>query len=557
MPREGLEPSIPCEKRILSPSRIPFRHRGIHGEKFIIIGNWGQDRVAQTLNEVYSTRIVLRFCFMSQGEQETNLLPKSSPILSERAARARISSVTKLVSLGAVLLITAGAFVGTKIAKTTAEEPQAAGVFSLFSSFRRLVTSQDKALNGEGGDRINVLLLGIGGAGHDGPELTDTILFASYKPSTNEVGMISVPRDLTVSVPGYGYRKINAVNAIAEMNAPGSGAAASANTIHDLFGQTVDYTVKVDFGGFEDIVNDIGGIDVYIDRSFTDSTFPLDDNLGSVQTVSFTQGWAIMDGKTALQYARSRHGDSGEGSDFARAARQQKILLALKDKALSLNVLLNPAKLNKIISTVRTNIHTDMTIWEMMRLAEYIPKIDREAIVMRVLDTAPGSPLYQTTINDAFVILPRNEDWSDLRLIAANIFDKSNVPTSQAAALPEKPTVTGGVRIEIQNGTTTTGLAARTAELLESSGFTIAVLSNADVRNYPKTMIFDYTNGKKAEELASLQKYLDADVVMTPQGYLTSDAVVPDFLGSVPDRTGSDIDFLIIIGENGMNLVMN
>jgi len=513
--------------------------------------------VAQTLNEVYSGRIVPRFCFMSQRDQEPNLLSQPSPILSERAARAKISTVTKALSLGVVLLIAAGAFASTKISRTTAEEPQAAGVFSLFSSFRRLVTSQDKALSGEGGDRINVLLLGIGGAGHEGPELTDTMVFASYKPSTNEVGMISVPRDLMVNVPGYGYRKINAVNAIAEMNESGSGMAASANTIHEILGQTVDYTVKVDFRGFEDIINDVGGVDVYVEKSFTDTSFPLDDSLGSVETVSFTQGWATMNGKTALQYARSRHGDSGEGSDFARAARQQKILMALKDKALSLNVLLNPAKLNKIISTVRNNVHTNMSIWEMMRMAEYIPKINRESIVMRVLDTAPGSPLYHTTINDAFVILPRHEDWSDLKLIATNIFDTSNIPTSQAAALPDKPTATDGVRIEIQNGTTTTGLAARTAELLESSGFTIAVVSNADVRNYPKTMIFDYTNGKKAEELASLQKYLDADVVMTPQGYLTSDAVVPDSLGSVPDRTGSDIDFLIIIGENGMNLVMN
>ncbi len=494
---------------------------------------------------------------MMQEEQETNLLPKSSPMLSERAARAKIGSFTKLVSIGAIVLVAAGAFASTKIARTTAEEPQASTGFSLFSSLRRLVVAPDKALNGEDSDRINVLLLGIGGAGHDGPELTDTMVFASYKPSTNQVGMISVPRDLTVNIPNYGYRKINAVNAIAEMNESGSGMAAAASTIHDILGQTVNYTVKVDFQGFEEIIDDVGGVDVYVDTSFTDSMYPLDDGEGHTEEISFTQGWTTMNGKTALKYARSRHGGNGEGSDYARAARQQKILLALKDKALSLNVLLNPAKLNKIISTVRNNVSTNISIWEMMRLAEYIPKINRESMVLRVLDTSPGSPLYATKINDVFVTLPRNEDWSDLKLIAANIFEKNDAVTSQVAALPAKPTATDGVRIEIQNGTTTTGLAARTAELLESSGFTIAIVSNADVRNYPKTMIFDYTNGKKAEELASLQKYLDADVVMTPQGYLSSDAVVPDSLGSVPDRTGSDIDFLIIIGENGMNLVMN
>ncbi len=484
-----------------------------------------------------------------------DLLPKS-PLLSERKARAHIGLFTKCVSVAVLLLSVVGVFVGTHIARTTAEEPQAVNGFSLFSSLRRLATAPNKELRGEDADRINVLLLGVGGAGHAGAELTDTILFASYKPSTNDVGMLSIPRDLTVNIPGYGYRKINAVNAYAEMESAGSGLVASANTIHDILGQTVDYTIKVDFRGFEEIINDVGGIDVYVDTAFTDSTYPLDDELGSVQTVSFVQGWATMNGATALQYARSRHGNNGEGGDFARAARQQKILLALKDKVLSLNVLLNPVKLNKVLSTVRDNVKTTMSIWEMMRVAEYIPKIHRESIVMQVLDTAPGSPLYSTTMNDAFVILPRKEDWSDVKLIAQNIFSPVGTAVSQAAALPEKPSAAGGVRIEIQNGTMTTGLAARTAELLQTSGFTIAVVSNAEHRDYAKTTIFDYTNGKKAEELASLQTYLDADVVMTPQGYLSSSAVIPDVLGSVPSRTGTEIDFLIVIGENGMNLVL-
>jgi LCP family protein required for cell wall assembly len=494
---------------------------------------------------------------MHNDESSADFLQKSSPVLSERQARARISSVTKALSVGALLFVVTAAFASTKITRTTAEEPEAAGGFSLFSSLRRLVVAPDKALHGEDGDRINVLLLGIGGVGHQGPELTDTMIFASYKPSTSEVGMISVPRDLTVDIPGYGYRKINAVNALAEMEEAGSGLDAAANTIGTIFGQTVDYTVKVDFGGFEEIIDDLGGIDVYIDRSFEDFTYPVDDADGNVQTISFTEGWVHMNGEMALQFARSRHGTNGEGSDFARAARQQKMLLAVKDRALSLNVLLNPAKLNNVISTIRKNVSTNMSLWEMMKVAEYVPTVDRTRLVMRVLDTAPGSPLYSTMINNAFVILPRHEDWSDLKLIAKNIFDDEPVATSQEAALPDAPTSSDGVRIEIQNGTPLTGLAARTAELLESSGFTIALVSNAAERDYQKTMIFDYTNGKKAEELASLQEYLDADVIMTPQGYLSSDAVVPDGLGTAPQSTVENIDFLIIIGENGTDLVLN
>ncbi len=493
---------------------------------------------------------------MADELQSVDLLPKSSAVLSERHARARIRSVMKFASLGALVLVVFAGFASTRIHRTTAEEPDASGPLSLFSSLRRLVASPDKALSGEDDDRINILLLGIGGTGHEGPELTDTMIFASYRPSTNEVGMISVPRDLTVNIPNYGYRKINAVNALAESNAAGSGLNAASQVMQTITGQTVDYSVKVDFGGFEEIINDLGGVDVYVERSFTDSTYPIDDGAGNVKEVSFTQGWAHMDGATALTFARSRHGDNGEGSDFARAARQQKILMALKDRALSLNVLLNPAKLNRIISTVRNNVDTSMSIWEMMRLAQYIPLVQKDAMVMHVLDTGPGSPLYSTTMNGAYVILPRQDDWSDVKRIAQNIFDNTVEGTSQVAALPDKPNTEDGVRVEIQNGTITTGLAARTAELLASSGFTVTVVSNAAHRDYQKTIIYDYTNGKKAEELASLQAYLDADVVMTPQGYLSSDAVVPDALGSAPAATSEKVDFLIIIGENGADIVM-
>jgi hypothetical protein len=103
----------------------------------------------------------------------------------------------------------------------------------------------------------------------------------------------------------------------------------------------------------------------------------------------------------------------------------------------------------------------------------------------------------------------------------------------------------------------TTGLAARTAELLQSSGFAVAAIGNADDRSYEKTVIYDFTNGEKATELAALKSYLNAEVVMSPSGYLASNDVIPGDVRPLSDITASaDVDFLIIIGENGMNLVM-
>lgn len=471
--------------------------------------------------------------------------------------KKQLSTRSKLVLFGLAIFATGSFVLATGIASTAQSEP--ADNLSFLSSLRRLVVSGDKAVAGQADDRVNFLLLGVGGSGHDGPQLTDTIIFGSLKPSTTEIGLISVPRDLNVNLPGYGYRKINNVNAFAENDKPGSGPAATADIIKDVLGQEVHYTVKVDFGGFEDIINDLGGIDIYVDKSFTDTTYPLDDALGSVQTVSFTQGWTHMNGATALQFARSRHGNNGEGSDFARAARQQKMLLAVKDKALSLGVLLNPAKLNRLLGTVQDNVETNLTPWEMMRFVKYIPDIKPDNIAMHVLDNR-GGMLYDANINGAYVLLPYEEDWSELHALANDIFTPTpNDPTYTVAA--PATAVAKNVIVEIQNGTNTTGLASQTAQLLEGSGFSVDTVSNAINRESPTTIIYDLTDGQKDEELAALKDYLSAEVYMSTKGYLVADAVVPDeVLATTPGlnlvTSTNNIDFLIILGQDSTNFVL-
>lgn len=492
-----------------------------------------------------------------ENQDPVEFLEHNSPAEPERLARQRLSALTRLFATLVVVGAIGGIFVSAHIAKTTDGDIVETPGMSLFSSFRRLVGANDKSLAGESNDRINILLLGIGGEGHDGPELTDTMIFGSFKPSTSQVGLISIPRDLTVNIPGYGYRKINHVNALAEMQEDGSGPEAAKQTVSEILGETVNYSVKVDFGGFEDIIDDIGGIDVYVERDFTDPTFPLDDGLGSTTEVSFEEGWMHMDGKTALIFARSRHGTNGEGSDFARAARQQKILMAVKDRALSLDVLLNPAKLNRLLGTINENVDTDLSVWEMMKFARYIPSVDMDRVTMHVLDSSPTSPLYASTVNGAYVLLPKEDDWSDLHDLANNIFITTNATTSTlGSSPPEKPVTLSQVVVEVQNGTPVTGLAARTAELLQSSGFTIVAIRNAEDRSHLQTVIYDFTNGAKASELSALREYLDADVVMSPGGFLESEEIVPDNIAPLPVPSSDDVDFLIIIGESSRELVM-
>ena len=530
---------------------------------------------------------------MDEHEHINFLKPKAEIIAPEvpppiPVRRRRLAPWMKLVLFGLAILFVGGFLFSYGIARTSPSDLD--GAHSLFGSLRRLIGANDRTSGAADDDRINILLLGIGGAGHDGGQLTDTMILGSFKPSTKELGMISVPRDLTVNVPGYGNQKINAVNAYAEMKTSGSGLKASADIINTILGEEVDYTVRVDFKGFEEIIDAIGGVDVYVDKSFTDYQYPIlgmedatcgyvapetdaegnpIEGTGSAEVASgspygcryevlrFTEGQTHMTGETALKYTRSRHGNNGSGSDFDRAARQQKVLLAFKDKALSLGVLLNPGKLQNIVNVVRKNVSTDMSALDMIQMAKYANDISLDKLANHVIDGKSGL-VFDSYYGNAYVLLPRKSDWSELHALADNIFIKeegSNVVMGSAA--PVMPSI----NVEIQNGTAQSGLAGQTAQLLQSSGYGVAAIGNAPEKTWKKTTIFDLSEGKKDTELAALKDYLNADVVMTAGGAVRAEALAPS---SILDKeqlaamtTTENIDFLIILGDNFGQLVFS
>jgi len=169
------------------------------------------------------------------NEQDKPIRPKrrarkSSPVLFFR--KGLIGIVALLATVGIVF---------SYHVSTTTEGSGAFPSFSLFSTIKHLVTADSHELAGEEDDRVNFLLMGIGGEGHSGPQLTDTILFTSYRPSTDEIAMMSLPRDMTVPIPGYGYRKVNHANAYGEQDEPGSGPALAAQVIGDILNEDINY----------------------------------------------------------------------------------------------------------------------------------------------------------------------------------------------------------------------------------------------------------------------------------------------------------------------------
>ncbi|MCL5009295.1 MAG: LCP family protein [Patescibacteria group bacterium] len=247
-------------------------------------------------------------------------------------------------------------------------------------------------LVGEDLGQINILLLGIGGEGHDGPYLTDTMIVAQIRPDIGEATLTSLPRDYLVELPNnLGYRKINAAfaegyNLHKDYNEAGQWAT---QTTEKVTGLKLPYFAVIDFTGFEKAIDLLGGVDVNVDRTFTDAQFP-DSGIGYLPPITFKQGPAHLDGKTALEFARSRHGNNGEGSDFARSLRQQKVISAFKTKAFSLNLITDSGKINSLLNTFADHFHTNINPGEIFRLYSLMKEKNIQKFLSSSLDEETG-----------------------------------------------------------------------------------------------------------------------------------------------------------------------
>jgi LCP family protein required for cell wall assembly len=385
------------------------------------------------------------------------------------------------------------------------------------------------SLRGEGSGRVNILVLGIGGAGHDGPNLSDTMMVWSIDPKTYDVAAISVPRDLYAKIPGYGYGKINAANA-------DSGPQLAEKVVSTILGVDINYYVVVDFSGFKQAIDAVGGVDITVPTALFDKQYPCDVGNG-VCPYSQPAGTIHMSGSQALKYSRCRHNDPGIGNcgnDYGRAARQQQVVSALKSRALSAGTLTNPAKLTSLIDTVGSHVKTDLQLSDLKILAQLAGKIDTAKIVNKVLDDAPDSYLVGgTNIVPAagYIYVPKAGlyDYSDIHDFVKNIFFDRYITSENA-------------RVAVENGSGITGLAGRVVTSLTSAHYNVGPATNA-VGTFPHTLIYDYTNGKKPYTI----KYLEQRFNVTAAKATQVPAVTPT--GS-PTTGVNSPEIRIILGSD-------
>lgn len=410
---------------------------------------------------------------------------------------------------------------------------------SFLNKLRYLVPIADKQLIGEETDRINILLLGMGGEGHDGAYLTDTIMLASLKPSTKQVALVSVPRDLTA--PASGWKKINSVNAYAEQQVPGSGSEATTKAINEILQTPITYYIRIDFAGFERMIDEIGGVEINVENTFDDYTYPIEgqeDNpnyYSRFEHLHFDAGLQKMNGSSALKYARSRHAYGPEGSDFARARRQQLLLEAVKEKLLSRQTLLNPVILGKLISEFNQDVSTNLGTWEILRLWDIFKNVKKGEIINKVLSDAPDGFLISGKGQDgAYILTPRSGNFSEIRNMVQNIFD-NQITTETTTVSP----ITDNVSVFIANGTWITGLAGKTSSTLEQYNYKIIGTGNAIERNYEQSVVYDLTTGEKNEALITLKKLTGATQAFNSPTWLE------------PYKAGDNkSDFLLILGTS-------
>jgi LCP family protein required for cell wall assembly len=381
-------------------------------------------------------------------------------------------------------------------------------------------------LNGAKDDRINILLLGIGGAGHDGPNLTDTIMVASIQPSTNKLAIFSIPRDTLVPIADGRKDKINTLNHLGEMANPGSGGEYASQTISQIFDIPIHYYLRVDFTGFEKLVDDLGGIKINVERGFIDYQYP-DDNL-AYQVVYYDPGWQTMDGDTALKFVRSRHGNNGEGSDFARSKRQQQVMMAIKDRALSYRTLFSPRQLSKLMEAFGGHVKTNMEIADIVNFYKLSKDIKVNEAQNTTFDDRPNGYLVASNYNGAYVLEPATGNFSNMQMTIKTIFEtKAEIKEPEAYPL----------NVEVRNGTETNGLALKLSDKLKANNVKVLKIGNAPSTDYTETIIYQLNESADKNAWQNLQTIIPGRV----------EVVVPDWVKTDAELT---TDYYIVLGKD-------
>ncbi|MDO8672845.1 MAG: LCP family protein [Dehalococcoidia bacterium] len=345
-----------------------------------------------------------------------------------------------------------------------------------------IISRTDNSPNWGGKERVNILLLGVDQRldQKDEPTRSDVMLVVTLDPYSKTAGMLSIPRDLYVPIPLSDKQtfqaKINTAHFYGDYyKYDGGGPALAKKTVQYNLGIKIHYYARVDFDAFLKIVNTLGGVTVDVETPLKDDEYPTP--YYGIRRVFIPIGLQHMDGETALQYARSRHQDS----DFGRTKRQQKVLLAIRQRALQLELL---PKLPQLIIDFKDSVQTDLSPTEMLALARLGKDVDTSTLTMRTIEYPAVTSM--TTDEAGDILLPVR---SEIAKIVAEVFFDPRL-REQAA------------KVVVQNGTRTGGLATGAVGFLKGKGVgNVEVDASSEQQDAQKTAIISYKDKKYTAQL--------------------------------------------------------
>ncbi len=448
--------------------------------------------------------------------------PKNSPFPKPPKPRRHILRI--IIAIIVLVIIGLGGFVVARAFKVTSK------IFvgqnsSFYKTLGSVLSSQtgNVHLQGEEQGQINLLLLGIGGQGHDGPFLSDTMILVQIRPGDKKASMVSIPRDYFINLGDGEWRKINSAfsEGYAKRNNWNDGGEKSRQAVGQLTGLHIPYFAVLDFQGFQKAIDLIGGVDVTIDHTFTDYTFPNDATNGYLAPVTFTQGAEHMNGKRALIFARSRHAAGPEGSDFARSSRQHKIITATKTKVIDLNLITDAGKINNLFSVIGDHVHTNLSPGEMLHLYSLTKDFSHDQIISSSLDTDTKLVCNGTDApTGAFILQPCDGVTStDIKNFFSDSFTTNKL--SQEKSI-----------IWLADSTLGKTLYKSAATILQKQGFSVLQIS---YKGSPLNQNIAYSVNSKPATMEFLKSNLQASAVTLPPP------------GILIDK--NKVDIIVILGE--------
>ncbi len=319
----------------------------------------------------------------------------------------------RLLAFGTVILLLLFGFYRSGLISHAIEFNNPLNNFFHATPVPTAVTDPDYVMPQPDPNRLNILVLGMEGqddpnAAIGGPLLTDSIEVFSFDKTTKKASLISIPRDLYVTIDGTKKDKLNTAYQYGYYHTS-DGLQFVKDKISQVTGVYINNVVIFDFASFKDIVDQLGGIDVTLTQPFSET-----EQWG--YTFSLPAGTDHLDGQSALYYARSRF----TSTDFDRSRRQQQIIFAIKDKIMSMNLLANPVKAFAILNTIRSDIRTDIGIWDIKGLYDLSRQVDFKSIKTTVISIDNGYVVQGTGPNNAYILLPKGGTLQPIKQLFAH-----------------------------------------------------------------------------------------------------------------------------------------